>query len=64
MLVTVVVVFTVCTTPSLLFDFWAVMVAFVPKVAENRYAGVRGILSVLSYANSSVNVFIYYWTSE
>ena len=66
MLVTVMVVFTICWTPILLWDFYAAI--------KNLYSDDPGWpfsyhtrqmwLRLQSYVNSIVNAAIYYFTSE
>ena len=66
MLVAVVVIYTICTAPILLFDFWETMGMMLSKVAERNSNAqtINTLLTLLAFLNYIVNVFIYYWTSE
>ena len=67
MLVTFMVIFTVCIAPKLVFDFWYSMSLIFSKEDLNDFRlleGIRNFMVCLSAINSSVNAFIYYWTSE
>ena len=65
MLIVVLVIFTVCSTPVSLLDFVHAMSAMVSKVPgiDQTKSGLRTFLSVLGQVNYCVNAFIYYWTS-
>ena len=67
MLVTVMVIFTVCIAPKLVFDFWYSISLIFGKEDLNGIRlleGIRNFMVCLSAINNSVNAFIYYWTSE
>ena len=66
MLVAVVVIFLLCVTPLLLFDFWDAMTKIMTKEAStsNSILTIQMWLRFLSYSNSCTNAFIYYFTSE
>ena len=66
-LVMVMVIFTVCIAPKLVFDFWYSMSVIFNKEDLNDLRlleEIRNFMVCLSAINSSVNAFIYYWTSE
>ena len=65
MLVVVMVVFTVCTVPRLLFNFWQSTVGILYNITiSHENNAINFWLSLLSFVKSSVNAFIYYWSSE
>ena len=66
MLVAVMVIFVVCWTPSLLFDFSeAITKIFSQEAGTTYWIHLIGMwLNFLSMCNSCANVFIYYWASE
>ena len=66
MLVAVMVIFTLCWTPILLFNFWeATTKIFTRKAGTAPWIHLTRIwLHFLSMCNSCANVFIYYWASE
>ena len=66
MLVAVVVIFTVCSVPAILFNIWQAMKVMVSKVPETQNVGasVGSYLALLLLVNSIVNPIIYYWASE
>ena len=66
MLVAVMVIFVVCWTPSLLFDFSEAITKIFSQEAGTAYwIHLIGMwLNFLSMCNSCGNVFIYYWASE
>ena len=62
MLVAVMVIFALCWMPILLFDIWQTTTqkALAPPWSHTT----RMWLHLLSYVNSCVNAFIFYWASE
>ena len=64
MLIAVVVIFTICTTPFGVFDFWTAMTSMITKRVHSDKYMVNNVVLLLVYVNSCVNVFIYYLTSE
>ena len=64
MLIVVVVIFTVCITPVVVFDFLTAKTSMITKTVNSDKYMVNNVVLLLAYVNSCVNVFIYYLTSE